>query len=149
MGPRRVHIHGQPGGLDKGGAALPCSIVIGWSTRQKLSVNTVCICRQPVEMRQLFCMWILDRSTSLPATFCSLILIMSPWAGTEIHSGGVDRGYLNVLTKPKCVTTGLGFPFRHLHMHKVYKQDSWRRILLMSQPPKESRLKFCLRLSYT
>lgn len=80
--------------------------MIGWLTRQKLSVNKARIYRQPVGMRQLFCAWILDGPTLLPATFCSLIAIMSPWTGVEIHRGvnSVQRGDLNVVTKPKCVT---------------------------------------------
>lgn len=71
-----------------GGVVLSHWTTIGWSTRQKLSVNTARIYRQPVGMRQLFCVWVLDRPTLLPATFCSLIPIMPPWTGVETHREG-------------------------------------------------------------
>lgn len=38
---------------------------------------------------------------------------------------GVERvmcGYLNVLTKPKCVTRAVGF-LGHINLHKIHKQD--------------------------
>lgn len=81
-----TQLHGQP----EGGVELLCptETTIGWSTGQRLSVNTARICGQPLGMRQLFCVWILDRPTLLLATFCSLIPIMPPWTGAEAHRGG-------------------------------------------------------------
>lgn len=81
---------------------------IGCLARQKLRVNTARIYGQPLGMRQLLCVRILDTPTFCQPDFAISTPIMSPWTSkrTNPHRGGLTAPtvHLNVLTKRKRVT---------------------------------------------